>query len=206
MNNFTLHFWTSALACLTPLSRLPDAQVAPVCQTSPLPHFLLIKPRAPSRIPAIYTNNRENKFITINSNIFYSQSSQNMNRSLKERAFLNLSLEDVLYPYRALGIKPNASYFLEEVIFRVGKNMIIDQLISRDEGIEAEWPDLNNHHCLISEGINGPWCWCSCDTTRPTCRCVCFAPLFILIKRIEEVNGPINRQAKMKYILSNYNA
>ena len=127
-----------------------------------------------------------------------------MNRTLEERAFLNMTLENVLYPYKALGINPIVNYPLEGIIFGAGRNMILEQLRNWDDEIDFDWFNLNNHHCLISEGINGTWCWCSCDISRPVCQCVCYAPLFILIKRIEEANGPINRQAKMKYILNRF--
>ena len=126
-----------------------------------------------------------------------------MDLSLAERAFLNMRLTDVLYPYIALNAKPDSNYLLETIIFNTGKRFIIDQLRNRDDSLDAIWPNLEEHHCQINDSSNQ--CWCSCNITR-FCTCVCYNPLFILIDRIEEINGPINRQAPIRLALANFNA
>ena len=126
-----------------------------------------------------------------------------MNFSLAERAFLNMKLIDVLYPYQAIGINPVSSYILEDIVFNAGKRIIINHLRMRDDDIDEQWPFMRNHHCLIEEGIFK--CWCSCDAISRKCSCACFNCLYLLIDKIEEINGPLNRNAQMRFILASFN-
>ena len=127
-----------------------------------------------------------------------------MDITLAERAFLNMRLCDVLYPYQAIKAKPDSNYPLESIIFNMGKRFIIEQLRNRDEVVDEIWPELNDHHCLLGDSSNQ--CWCSCDATTRLCICVCYNPLYMLIDRIEECNGPINRRAQMRFALADFNA
>ena len=126
-----------------------------------------------------------------------------MEFSLAERAFLNMRLVDVLYPYQAINSSPNSNYILENIILSAGKRIIINHLRMRDDWIDVHWPSMMNHHCRIEEGIHK--CWCSCDGTSANCSCACFNFIYLLISKIEEVNGPINRNARMKFVLANFN-
>ena len=126
-----------------------------------------------------------------------------MNFSLAERAFLNMRLIDVLYPYQAFDANPCSNYVLEDIIFQAGRRIIIDQLRTRDWNIDEVWPHMRNHHCLIEEGSYR--CWCSCNGISIRCSCVCFNCIYLLINKIEEINGPVNRNAQMKYVLASFN-
>ena len=87
-----------------------------------------------------------------------------MNFTLAERAFLNMRLKDVLYPYNATNTKPNSNYFLEDIIFNSGKRIIIEQLRNRDDDIDEMWHTLNNHQCLLNDDNLKCWCSCNADT------------------------------------------
>ena len=124
-----------------------------------------------------------------------------MNFNLAERAFLNMRLIDVLYPHRVYGHSLSSNYTLEGIIFNAGKRIIINHLRMRDDEIDENWPQMNNHQCLIEDEDNK--CWCSCNGNSRLCSCVCYNALYMLIDRIEEINGPLNRNSQMRFILAN---
>ena len=127
-----------------------------------------------------------------------------MVRTLQELSFANLRVRDILHPNLSLPSYPRDCHILPETIFRVGKRQIIDELCERDDTIRMLWPHMNGHHCLINDDPSNR-CWCGCDINEPHCFCICMLPVHILLDRIEEEMGSINRNASFKIVTARLN-
>ena len=125
-----------------------------------------------------------------------------MARPLKELSILNMRLQDISMPNLLFERYPADSSIIPKIIFSCGRNLFIESLIERDEIANDRWRTANNHVCLINSHVIGDSCWCYCITDEPECRCACFHIFHLLIDRIEEEHGPLNRAAKLKIALA----
>ena len=124
-----------------------------------------------------------------------------MVRPLLELAILNMRLQDISMPNILFEKYPSDSNMVPKILFRAGKNLFIEKLIERDEIANDRWRQSNNHVCLINDHTVGDSCWCYCETDQPECKCTCFHIFHLLLDRIEEEYGPLNRTIKLKFAL-----
>ena len=73
--------------------------------------------------------------------------------SLKELSFINMPIVQIKYPYMNFE-HPRYGYVLEDIIFRCGRRIIINELRFRDEFIDRNWPAMRNHHCCFVQHSN----------------------------------------------------
>ena len=118
--------------------------------------------------------------------------------SLKELSFINMPIIQIKYPYLNFE-QPRYGYILEDIIFRCGRRIIINELRFRDEFIDRNWPAMRNHHCLLED--SDAKCWCACNPQSHFCHCLCFNSFYMILTRFEEENGPLNDNIKFKWIL-----
>lgn len=124
-----------------------------------------------------------------------------MVRPLKELAILNMRLQDISMPNTLFEKYPSDSSVIPKMIFNCGRNLFIEKLIERDEIASDRWRTANNHVCLINDHTTGDSCWCYCRIDFPECNCACFHIYHLLLDRIEEEWGPLNRAIKLKFAL-----
>ena len=124
-----------------------------------------------------------------------------MVRSLKELSILNMRLQDISMPNLLFDKYPSDSSVIPKMIFQCGKDLFVEKLIERDEIANDRWITANGHVCLLNDHTIGDSCWCYCRTDFAECKCACFHIFHLLLDRLEEEYGPLNRAVKFKFAL-----
>ena len=110
-----------------------------------------------------------------------------------------MRLQDISMPNILFENYPSDSNLVPKIIFRHGKRLFVEKLIERDEIANDRWNAVNGHVCRINDHTVGDSCWCYCRTELPECNCSCFHIFHLLLDRIEEEFGPLNRAVKFKF-------
>ena len=113
-----------------------------------------------------------------------------------------MRLQDISMPNLLFERYPSDSSIVPKIIFNHGRNLFIESLTERDEIANDRWITANNHTCLVYDHDRVNSCWCYCIADEPECRCACFHIFHLLLDRIEEEHGPLNRAVKLKFALA----
>ena len=134
--------------------------------------------------------------------------------SLATLAFLNMRINDVKYPnewyersnFWFAGIsKPpqDRNLITERLIAPAANDWCFEQLLRIDDIFRRQWMDAGRHFCGITGRERYQFeggCWCACITS-PVCSCACMNMFYLLIDHFEEINGFINDNMQVKFLV-----
>ena len=121
-------------------------------------------------------------------------------KTLAELALLNMRVQDIIYPNELIFPPPPDSYMITDIIFRIGKNLFMEELGIRNFIYWNQWIDSNRHYCAVRKS-DASGCWCGCDQNEDYCMCSCFLCFHLLLEEIMYEIGIVNYNAPLKYVL-----